>query len=119
LSVGNLDGPVIIMAKLHPNNTKEGDFLWIMHLHIYMLSINLDSLAWKQLEPSNHMRECALTTECLFKTISLIAVLSKPTSLSNISMKRIIFWVFVVEMHIIKMELLKGLFRPSAIWQDL
>jgi hypothetical protein len=40
----------------------------------------------------------------------------KEKSLSNISMKHVNFCVYVVQMHIIKMELLKGLFRPSAIW---
>jgi hypothetical protein len=44
LNAGNEVEHVTHMEKQLPNNTKEGAYLLIMGLHMYMLNINLDVL---------------------------------------------------------------------------
>jgi hypothetical protein len=69
LNAGNEVEHVTHMEKQPPNNTKEGDYLLIMVLHMCMWNINLDFLLLKLSEQSNHMKECALTMEYWCKII--------------------------------------------------
>jgi hypothetical protein len=68
------------MEKQPPSNKKEGAYLLIIGLHMYMCNINLDFLLLKLSDQNNHMKECALTMEYWCNTILQIVVPSKPTS---------------------------------------
>jgi hypothetical protein len=69
LNAGNEVEHVNHMEKQPPNNTKEGVYVLIMGLNMYMCNINLDFLLLKLSEQNNHMNECVLTMEYWCKTI--------------------------------------------------